>query len=131
MGRGGTRGKTSGRGTKGQNARAGRKKRPEERDIIKRLPKKRGYGKNRAKSTVGSREKAVAVSVKRLAAFKDGEIVTLNILASRGIIESRNGKLPLVKIVGQGEVPKVSVKGIALSASAKESVLSAGGTVKS
>ncbi len=131
VGRGGTRGKTSGRGTKGQNARAGRKKRPEERDIIKRLPKKRGYGKNRAKSTVGSREKAVAVSVKRLAAFKDGEIVTLNILASRGIIESRNGKLPLVKIVGQGEVPKVSVKGIALSASAKESVLSAGGTVKS
>jgi len=33
-GRGGTRGKTAGRGTKGQNARAGHKKRPEIRDFI-------------------------------------------------------------------------------------------------
>lgn len=46
VGRGGTRGKTSGRGTKGQNARAGRKKRPELRDFIKRVPKLRGRGKN-------------------------------------------------------------------------------------
>src|SRR3989344_3455280 len=36
VGRGGKRGKTSGRGTKGQNARAGRKKRPELRDFIKK-----------------------------------------------------------------------------------------------
>jgi len=50
VGRGGSRGKTSGRGTKGQNSRAGRKKRPEMRDIIKRLPKMRGRGKNSLKS---------------------------------------------------------------------------------
>ena len=50
VGRGGTRGKTSGRGTKGQNARAGRKKRPEIRDFIKRFPKLRGRGKNSLKS---------------------------------------------------------------------------------
>ncbi|MEK7177139.1 MAG: hypothetical protein AAB719_02505 [Patescibacteria group bacterium] len=50
VGRGGTRGKTSGRGTKGQNARAGRKKRPELRDIIKRVPKLRGRGKSSLKS---------------------------------------------------------------------------------
>ena len=49
-GRGGTRGKTSGRGTKGQNARAGRKKRPELRDFIKRVPKLRGRGKSSLKS---------------------------------------------------------------------------------
>jgi large subunit ribosomal protein L15 len=46
VGRGGKRGKTAGRGTKGQNARAGRKKRPELRDFIKRFPKLRGRGKN-------------------------------------------------------------------------------------
>ena len=46
VGRGGTRGKTSGRGTKGQNARAGHKKRPELRDIIKKIPKLRGRGRN-------------------------------------------------------------------------------------
>ena len=50
VGRGGTRGKTSGKGTKGQNARAGRKKRPELRDFIKRVPKLRGRGKNSLKS---------------------------------------------------------------------------------
>lgn len=50
VGRGGSRGKTSGRGTKGQNARAGHKKRPEMRDIIKRIPKLRGRGKSSLKS---------------------------------------------------------------------------------
>ena len=40
VGRGGKRGKTSGRGGKGQTARAGNKRRPELRDIIKKLPKK-------------------------------------------------------------------------------------------
>ncbi|MSR87620.1 MAG: hypothetical protein EXS69_00410 [Candidatus Zambryskibacteria bacterium] len=50
VGRGGTRGKTSGRGTKGQNARAGHKNRPELRDFIKRVPKLRGRGKSSLKS---------------------------------------------------------------------------------
>jgi large subunit ribosomal protein L15 len=42
VGRGGKRGKTSGRGGKGQTARAGHKIRPEIRDLIKKLPKRRG-----------------------------------------------------------------------------------------
>lgn len=50
VGRGGKRGKTAGRGTKGQNARAGRKKRPDLREVIKRFPKLRGRGKNSLKS---------------------------------------------------------------------------------
>lgn len=50
VGRGGSRGKTSGRGTKGQNARAGRKKRPEIRDAIKKIPKLRGRGISSLKS---------------------------------------------------------------------------------
>ena len=43
VGRGGKHAKTSGRGGKGQTARAGNKRRPELRDVIKRLPKNRGY----------------------------------------------------------------------------------------
>ncbi|MFM7087908.1 MAG: hypothetical protein ACKOW9_00010 [Candidatus Paceibacterota bacterium] len=43
IGRGGKHAKTSGRGGKGQTARAGNKRRPELRDIIKKLPKLRGY----------------------------------------------------------------------------------------
>ena len=50
VGRGGKRGKTAGRGTKGQNARAGRKKRPELRDTIKHIPKLRGRGRSSLKS---------------------------------------------------------------------------------
>ncbi len=43
VGRGGKHAKTSGRGGKGHTARAGNKRRPELRDIIKKLPKNRGY----------------------------------------------------------------------------------------
>jgi len=72
VGRGGARGKTSGRGTKGQNARAGRKKRPELRDIIKRVPKLRGRGKSSLKSfkskLSGVRLKEFLIQKKKLAA---------------------------------------------------------------
>ncbi len=49
VGRGGKHAKTSGRGGKGQTARAGNKRRPELRDIIKKLPKARGYQFNSTK----------------------------------------------------------------------------------
>jgi len=42
VGRGGKRGKTSGRGMKGQKSRAGRRIRPAIRDVMKKFPKKRG-----------------------------------------------------------------------------------------
>jgi len=43
VGRGGKRGTYSGRGGKGQTARAGAKVRPEIRDLIKKIPKIKGY----------------------------------------------------------------------------------------
>lgn len=59
VGRGGKHAKTSGRGGKGQTARAGNKRRPELRDIIKKLPKNRGYQfKSFRKSVVITKEKA-------------------------------------------------------------------------
>ncbi|KKQ83268.1 MAG: hypothetical protein UT07_C0007G0024 [Parcubacteria group bacterium GW2011_GWB1_38_8] len=73
VGRGGTRGKTSGRGTKGQNARAGRKKRPELRDFIKRIPKLRGRGKSSLKSF---KPKARGVDLKTLLAKKKANRAT-------------------------------------------------------
>lgn len=58
VGRGGKHAKTSGRGGKGQTARAGNKRRPELRDIIKKLPKNRGYRfKSRVKSFMVKKEK--------------------------------------------------------------------------
>jgi len=97
IGRGGTRGKTSGRGTKGQNARAGRKKRPEMRDIIKRLPKLRGRGKNFLKSR---KVKPLAINISRVKAyFKEEETINAKTLLGKGIIKAKSGKLPKVKIL--------------------------------
>src|ERR1700690_2249774 len=70
-----TRGKTSGRGGKGQTARAGNKRRPELRDIIKKLPKRRGYGKNRARTVFAMRPRSIAISLERIEkAFAGGEV---------------------------------------------------------
>ena len=61
VGRGGKHAKTSGRGGKGQTARAGNKRRPELRDIIKKLPKNRGYKFNSVKKPlIVSKEKALS-----------------------------------------------------------------------
>src|SRR5258706_11745297 len=77
-GQGSTRGKQSGRGGKGQTARAGNKRRPELRDMIKKLPKRRGYGKNRARTVNPARAKSFPVSLEALeAVLRAGADVTL------------------------------------------------------
>ena len=77
VGRGGKRGKTSGRGTKGQKSRAGRKIRPVIRDIIKKLPKNRGYKfKSIRRPVVVNKDKLETL-------FKKGEKVTLAELRKR------------------------------------------------
>lgn len=90
LARGGKRGKTSGRGGKGQTARAGNKRRPAMRDIIKKLPKLRGHGKNRSKS-VFDRGPFAVVNVGALNVFKAGEIVTRESLDAKGLIPQSFG----------------------------------------
>jgi large subunit ribosomal protein L15 len=127
VGRGGTRGKTAGKGTKGQNARSGRKKRPELRDIIKRLPKLRGRGASPLKSITTA---YVAVNVGKLSVFSKGSVVTPRALQEAGMIERRAGSLPQVKILAAGELSHpISVKGCVVSASARAKIEAAGGTV--
>ncbi len=129
VGRGGKRGKTAGRGTKGQNARAGRKKRPELRDIIKKLPKRRGFGKNRGRSVDGTTLDAVVISLDRLEKlFDSGSEVTSKVLADKGAISKRT--MPPVKVVGTGTLSKkLSFKGVAVSASARLAIEKVGGTI--
>ena len=127
IGRGGTRGKTSGRGTKGQNARAGGKKRPEMRDIIKRLPKLRGRGKNFLKSR---KEDYVPVKLSVLGEiFENKAIINGKILLEKGLVDSiKNG----VKVLGGEELKKkLEFGGFVFSASAKEKILKAGGKIES
>ena len=107
VGRGGKRGKTSGKGHKGQNARAGRKKRPEMRDIIKKLPKKRGFGKNRARTVNSSVVKPTPINLPLLdRVFVDGDEVTPASLIEKGILKIEKGRVPRVKILGMGDITK-------------------------
>lgn len=131
VGRGGKRGKTSGRGTKGQNARAGHKKRPELRDIIKKLPKRRGHGKNRARTVRTSRATYVPVNLAALElAFENGDMVTKQALNKKGLVPARSGKLRDVKILGTGTLTKkLSLTGLTASSSAKAAIEKAGGSL--
>lgn len=131
IGRGTTRGKTSGRGTKGQKARAGHKLRPELRDIIKKLPKRRGYGKNRARGVYSTRPRATEARLALIEKlFGVGANVTPATLAEKGIIRRISGKIPPVKIIGNVVVTKkLAVSGCTISAGAKASIEKAGGSV--
>ncbi|PIR46823.1 MAG: 50S ribosomal protein L15 [Candidatus Vogelbacteria bacterium CG10_big_fil_rev_8_21_14_0_10_45_14] len=125
VGRGGKRGKTSGRGTKGQKARAGRKIRPAWRDIIKKLPKQRGY----RFSSIQTRALPINLSLLEKH-FVTGDVVNVASLVEKDIAKKRGGKMPKVKILGFGKLTKkLSVSGIPLSESAKQAIMEVGGTI--
>ncbi|MGM0629119.1 MAG: 50S ribosomal protein L15 [Patescibacteria group bacterium] len=130
IGRGGKRGKTSGRGHKGQKARAGRKIRPEVRDFIKSLPKLRGHSQD-----VVERKKYWIVNVSDLEnSFSDGDDVHPDSLFEKGLIDKKvkPSSKKSIKILGHGELSKkFVVSGCELSVSAKEKIEKRGGNVKS
>lgn len=129
VGRGGKRGKTSGRGGKGQTARAGNKRRPELRDFIKRIPKLRGRGKNSNKTI---ETKPVGVNLDAIeAVFKAGDSVTAQTLMEKRLITTFNGKVPVVKILAGGDFSKkFSFSGVKFSKEAKVKIEKAGGSIK-
>lgn len=124
-GRGSGAGKTSGRGHKGQKARSGGGVRPQfeggQMPLYRRLPKRGFNNKRFAKHYI-------TVNVKDLACMEDGDVVTAESLAERGIIS-----LPKVndglKVLGDGELTiKLEVKAKAFTATAKEKIEKAGGS---
>ncbi len=131
IGRGGKRGKTSGRGGKGQTARAGNSMRPEMRDFIKKLPKLRGHGVNRAATVNEERVRAVAVNVGALeTACKAGDTVTPKTLLAMGVVSAVRKRAPKVKILATGELTKsLTIEGCEVSATAKAKIEKAGGKV--
>lgn len=130
VGRGGKRGKTSGRGGKGQTARAGNKRRPEWRDIIKKLPKRRGYGKNRARTVDPTQVRAIPVSLSALEkSFKAGDTISPSSLLLAGIVGKKSGRIPPIKILGGELTKKLTISGCAVSKSAALLITKAGGTV--
>jgi len=129
-GRGGKRGTYSGRGIKGQKARAGRKLKPIIRELIKHYPKLRGY---RQKLNIKNQKlKLVNLNVGVLEKnFKEGELVNPLVLYKKGLIKKVKGKIPLVKILGHGEIKKsLTIENCLFSKQAKEKLAKVGCVLK-
>jgi len=118
-----SKGKTAGRGTKGQKAKRTIPERFEggQMPLHMRLPKLRGF-KN------PFRTEYQVVNLDKLSElYPSGGSVTVDDLVAKGAV--RKGQL--VKVLGTGELTvKVSIAVDAYSASAKEKIAAAGGTVE-
>lgn len=124
-GNGSGHGTFSGRGCKGEKARAGFKIRPGfeggQLPIIKRLPRKRGF-------TNIFRTGCSVVNLSRLSAFESGAEVTPEKLFSAGLVKSLQQP---VKILATGDIgyPLV-VKAHKFSGAAKAKIEAVGGSVE-
>ena len=132
-GLGSGKGRYSGRGVKGQKARSGsHKMRPGfeggQMPIYMRLGKQRGPYSKDAMPIGPHRTSTVPVNLGDLErVFDEGAEVTLEALVEKGLIKNTRTD---VKILGQGELKKkLTVTAHAFSASAREKIEGAGGTV--
>ncbi|MBT8046743.1 MAG: 50S ribosomal protein L15 [Pontiella sp.] len=121
-GRASGKGKTAGRGHKGQMSRAGATHKPlfegGQMPLVRKLPK-RGFNNF-------TRKEILPVNLDALNIFADGAEVTIELLKEKGLV---NGRFDGVKILGSGSLDKkLTIKANAFSASAKEKIEAAGGT---
>ncbi|MBN2064779.1 MAG: 50S ribosomal protein L15 [Sedimentisphaerales bacterium] len=124
-GPGSGKGKTSGRGHKGQKSVAGygasMVKEGGQMPLFRRLPK-RGF--NNANFT----KRYSIVNISQLDRFEDGTRIDAEVLTKAGII--RNTNMP-VKILGTGDLTrKLTVVADKFSRSAEQKIASVGGTVE-
>jgi len=125
-GRGSGKGKTSGKGVKGQKARAGHHGarlafEGGQMPMPRRIPK-RGF-------TNPNRIEPYPINVATLeATFETGETVNLETLRAKGLVPKL---AEYVKILGEGEITKkLAVSAYNASATAKEKIEKAGGSIE-
>jgi len=117
-------GKTSGKGHKGQNSRAGGGVRPGfeggQNPLFRRMPK-RGFNNI-------SRKNIVALNVRDLERFENDTVVTIESLLESGLIKAvKDG----VKILATGELTKALIIRIdKVSPAAAKKIIAAGGKVE-
>jgi len=123
-------GHTAGRGQKGQKSRSGYK--PARRGfeggampLSRRLPKLKGFRRAYFKS----RANKVELSLTDLNDFKSGDTVSLESLQKMNLIPAKTSAKE-IKILGNGTLDKkLTVKDIAVTASAKKQIEDKGGSV--
>jgi large subunit ribosomal protein L15 len=127
VGRGGKKGTYSGKGNKGQKSRAGRKMVPIIRELIKRYPKLKGYRR------FAMDDFSAVVNINTLDKIsKDGETVNPENLLKKGIVSRIRGRMPEIKILGNGKITKkLVIENCKTSKTAKEAIEKAGGSIKS
>lgn len=113
VGRGGNRGTTSCRGTKGQKARSGGNIRPGfeggRTPISKMTPKLRGM--NSKMGSVVKHKKRILRMDRILVKYKDGETISPDTLIQKGLLDKEKSRYGLfVKLVGGGPDYKVDKK---------------------
>lgn len=124
-GLGSGKGKTGGRGTKGQKARG--RVAPGFTGgglpLYKKLPLRRGYG-----NPVMSK-KGTTIPLSALNVFKDGSMIDLNELIKSKIVTEKNAREG-VKVLDKGEIEKALTVKLPISEGAKKKILSRGGKVE-
>jgi large subunit ribosomal protein L15 len=132
-GLGSGKGRYSGRGIKGQKSRAGSHKMRAgfaggQMPIQMRLGKLRGSTSKDAMPVGPFRTYTVPVNLRDLDRFEAGDVVTPEALVEKRLI--KNTKID-IKLLGDGELSKkLTVRVHAISATAREKVEAAGGTVE-
>jgi large subunit ribosomal protein L15 len=132
-GLGSGKGRYSGRGIKGQKSRSGSHKMPPgfeggQTKLFMRLGKQRGPTSKDAMPIGPFRTSTQPVNLRDLDRFEAGEEVTPETLVSKRVIKNTRTD---VKLLGVGEVTKkLTVRVHAISASAREKIEAAGGTVE-
>ncbi len=128
IGRGGKKGNYSGRGIKGQKARAGHKIRPALRDIILKWPKLKGV------SNVKIEKNIFNVNLEKIEKnFNSGEKVDFETLNSKEIIKiPKSVKNFKIKILGKGELTKSLIfdKSLIFSFKALEKINQSGSKIE-
>ena len=131
VGRGGSRGKNAGHGHKGQRSRAGHRIRPALRDIVQRLPKRRGYNKNRSRG-VRVRPPVRHVTLHTLNTyFSANATISPQVLFDQGLVTAVKGRVPRVKIIASGSITiPLRVLRCDSSISARRLLEEAGGSIR-
>ena len=101
------------------------------RDVIKKLPKRRGHGKNRARTVNSSTPAVIPINVSALEKhFEAGETVSPQTLTEKKLIRNTKGKPKPVKVLGNGELTKkLSIVGCHVSKNAVEKIEKAEGSI--
>jgi large subunit ribosomal protein L15 len=127
QGHGSGRGKTGGRGTKGQNAKGSRSLSFEggALTLIKRLPFMKGKGKNKS-----FKNQPVGVNIESLNSLKKGTVVDIKTLITEKIVDAECAKKYGVKILGNGKLDVSLTVKLPVSKGAVKRIEQAGGKVE-